>query len=342
MIKFYIGQPIPNLPIVELIRPNLKASGLERWTERYVQLSMPIVELVQSPEEADALLIPHNYNYLKENSSYIQSFVDLSNKTGKKIIVFFPGDSDEEVPIPNSVIFRNSQYKSKLKPNEVILPGYVADLGKGIELKPRHKSVGDPRPVIGFCGWGKFKNFIEETKFVIKTIRQWPRMVRMQGLWWRQTILTRLSKSFRIKTNFIIRGSYSGNEKTIELDPEQAKREYIQNILTSDFTLCVKGDGNFSTRFFEVLSLGRIPLLFDTESVLPLEDIIDYSRIICRVDYKKYPKMGKIVSDFYASLSESQFMEMQTQAREIFEKYLRLDKYFEFVFGVGYVDKFLK
>ena len=81
----------------------------------------PVVELSQTVDEADALLIPHNYNLVRNNTKYLASFEDLAEKSGKKILIFFPGDSAETVPIANAVIFRNSQYRYSLKDNEIIL-----------------------------------------------------------------------------------------------------------------------------------------------------------------------------------------------------------------------------
>ncbi len=150
MLKVFIGQPIPNLPITEILRPNLNVEKSDRWTERYVELKKPVLELAQNPEEADFLLIPHNFNLVKDKSIYLDSFELLAKKHNKKIIVFLPGDSSEEVRLNDCIVFRNSQYKSVLKNNEIILPGYVEDLGTNIILEPRVK--GD-KATVGFCGW---------------------------------------------------------------------------------------------------------------------------------------------------------------------------------------------
>ncbi len=344
MLKVFIGQPIPNLPIADVIRPNFGAVGLDRWTERHVQLNTPVLELVKTPEEADFLLITHNYNAVCGNAEYLRSFKTLSRKLNKKVIVFFPGDSSQEVPIENAIVFRNSQYRSTLKKNEIILPGFVEDLGANLELKPRMKS--NDKATVGFCGWADFHSTADYLKFWAKSLPTTLAslfnrkvLIKQKGLWWRRKVIKNLSNSKKINTNFIIRKSYSGNEKTIELDPRIARQEYIDNILGCDFTLCIKGDGNFSTRFFETLSLGRIPLLVDTECVLPLEEVIDYSQIILRVNWKDLSKLDSIVADFYAKVTPDQFSEMQKKARETFEKYLRLDAYFKTISKKEYYEK---
>ncbi|MFA6459160.1 MAG: exostosin family protein [Candidatus Paceibacterota bacterium] len=337
MLKAYIGEIKKGLPLAEVIRPNFgigKTGG--RWTERYVELRDPVLEIVEQPEQADFLLVPHNYNLIKRDVEYLAQFEFLAIGHEKKVVIFFPGDSSETVMVKNSIIFRNSQYRSDLKSNEIILPGYVEDLGSGIDLFPRKK--GD-RPIIGFCGWAGFRTGFESLKFWIKTLPLFvasifdeKAILHIKGVWWRKKILARLRQSEEIITKFIIRRTYSGNEKTIELDLEQAKREYVENILQSDFTLCVKGDGNFSTRFYETLSLGRIPLLLDTECVLPMEAEIDYSEFVFKIDHKDYRNISSVVSKFFRELSEERYMAMQTRAREVFISHLRLDAYFNRIF----------
>ena len=79
-----------------------------------------------------------------------------------------------------------------------------------------------------------------------------------------------------ISVNFIIRNSYSSHANTIELLAEEARGQYIDNILKSDLSLAVRGDANISCRFYEILSLGRVPLFVDTDCVLPMENVVDY------------------------------------------------------------------
>ena len=108
-----------------------------------------------------------------------------------------------------------------------------------------------------------------------------------------------------------------------------ARTEYVDNIKNSDFTLSPKGDGNFSVRFFESLSLGRIPLLIDTDCALPLEDEVDYDEFILRVSYKDLPKLAQIVANYYSTLTPEAFLSEQKRCREVFEKYLKIDVFFK-------------
>ena len=72
-----------------------------------------------------------------------------------------------------------------------------------------------------------------------------------------------------LTTNYILRSKYRAGVSR-EKDPFHPSRlEFVNNILGSDYTVCMRGGGNFSVRFYETLSLGRIPVFIDTDCLLP-------------------------------------------------------------------------
>ena len=160
---------------------------------------------------------------------------------------------------------------------------------------------------------------------------------RKKGLYFRRQALAILKKSDKVATNFVIRTSYSGNAKTLTVDAKQARKDYVDNIKNLDFTLAPKGDGNFSVRFFESLSLGRIPLLIDTDCPLPLEEEIGYDDFILRVSHKDLPHIADRVAAYYSSLTPEDFIEKQKKCREVFEKYLKIDVFFRQVLTQEYL-----
>ena len=338
MIKIYIGTILPNIPYTEILYPILGSRERENpFGEKvFEQKGNPTVEMAEFPIAADYLCIPHNYNYVKNNKEYIAEFVALSIKYSKKIIIFFPGDSDEEVLIANSIVFRNSQYRYKKRPNEIIMPAYACDLGKMYGLQYREK--GD-KPVVGFCGWAIYGTSRQWLSYVVGNVRAFFKPVHKKGLYFRRKALHILSKSKRLTTRFVIRSSYSGNSKTLAIDPKAARIEYVENMKNSDFVLAPKGDGNFSVRFFESLSLGRVPLLVDTDCPLPLEDELDYTEFILKVSYKDMRKLPDIVTNYYVSLTPEQYAEKQKKCREAFEKYLKIESFFAHVLDKAFLEK---
>ena len=217
------------------------------------------------------------------------------------------------------------------------MPAYVEDLSDIHQFNTREKAANVP--VVGFCGWADFNNLRSKIKYHLKNLIYFGS--KKQGLWFRKKAIKILSDSKLFKTNFIIRKSYSGHKGTIELPPEEARLEYVNNLMSSDFVLTTKGNGNFSFRFYEALSAGRIPLFINTDCVLPLEGLINYSDFVLFVDYKKIDKIDKITSSFYENPGKDQFLKMQKAARAAFEVYLRIDKFFEFMFLKKKINEYL-
>jgi hypothetical protein len=192
-------------------------------------------------------------------------------------------------------------------------------------------------PIIGFTGWAdiplksRIKLFIKEIPVRALNLFNTKYGALKKGILFREEALKILKKSPAVQPNFIIRKFYSGHIKTIQGDFQTSRREFIDNIINSDYVLCVKGDGNFSTRFYEVLSMGRIPLFIDTETVLPLEDVINYKDFCVFVDFRNIDNIDKILADFHKNLTNEQFEEMQKKARSAFENYLRTDRFTKYL-----------
>lgn len=340
MLNVYINKKIEGVDHVHILDFYLgqRDFGVRRSGDEAIKLlNKPFFSKVSTPEEADYFLIPHNYFSIK-NKEYINVFIELSKKYNKKIIIFSYGDSSEPINVPDSIIFRSSQYKTSLKKNEIIMPAIADDLLSGRSLSViNKKSI----PRVGFCGWADFDSSWLKLKQRIKSFGNFfGNSARRKGILFRMDVLERLEKSKSVISNFIIRDSFTGNEKTRKGDFGDLRKEFINNILESDFSLAMKGDGNFSIRFYEILSLGRIPLFVDTDSVLPLEDVIDYSEFIVRVDHKDIKNIDKIIYNFYEKLTDSKFIEMQKNARSTFETYLRIDKYFDLALSRAFLKKY--
>ncbi len=296
-------------------------------------------QFVDSIDESDFILLLKGVrSYSGKAKKMVDKWIKLGSKKGKKVLVFTIGDLQHKIFIPQAVVFKMLNYRFLKKENEIYIPVYVDDLLAGRELALRHK--GD-KPVVGFCGWAEAPGLIPKAKMKIKNLgweslawltRNKNYLAYKKGIWYRKRAIDLLQADPRIKPNFIIRPSYSGSAKTISLNPAQAREEFIDNIISSDLVVTPKGDGNSSARFYEVLSLGRIPILIDTDIILPLEDVIDYDSFILRVPYKQLDKLPDLVAKFYARLSDEEFVKMQQQARDVFLKYLRYDSFFSYVF----------
>lgn len=65
--------------------------------------------------------------------------------------------------------------------------------------------------------------------------------------------------------------------------PELLINSYFDLMDNSKFILCPRGAGLSSIRFFESISLGRIPVVIGNEAKIPLSDHIDWDSLIVRV-----------------------------------------------------------
>lgn len=320
---------LPDVPLIPLLYPNFGKEERDQilfMNNAFRNIKDPFVAITDDPAKADYLLLAHNFSTLRKRPDYVREFEDLSTKHHKKVIVFWHGDRSDPVPLSNAVVFRTSIYGQNQRPEEIAMPAYAEDLLQSESLQIRKKGE---KPVIGFCGWAEYRSmrnrigtYALNALVDLRALGNPVLRSRRKGLSFRREAIAALQGRKTITTNFIIRSSYSGHSNTIQLDPEIARKEYRDNMLQSDLALCVKGDGNFSYRFYEALSLGRIPLLIDTDCVLPMADQIDYDAFILRIPFQDIAELPERVGEWWKGVSDEGFVAMQKKAREAYAKHL--------------------
>jgi hypothetical protein len=134
MLSVYIGQVISNKPLIELVSValGLPKKDWGRWSDKaFLYLDKPLFNVVEDPAEADYFMLPHYYNGVLGESQYLADFEVLAKRNNKYIIVIYPGDSSVPVSIGRAIVFRNSQYRQMLRPNEIVMPAFAEDLLDG-------------------------------------------------------------------------------------------------------------------------------------------------------------------------------------------------------------------
>ena len=288
---------------------------------------------VDSVAECDFVILPQTLRTkTPEWEHYFEDVRREADAAGKRVIVFIGRDDSHKTHVDGAIVFKGSEYRHARHENEIILSPFVEDLGDGRELALRPKGE---KPVVSFCGYAGFPDLRTRIRYHIKnalldiaSIYDPRLVVYKRGIYFRRAALRRLAGDARIQTAFTLRDSYGGNQETLSVSPEESRREYIDSILGSDLVLAPKGDANFSSRFFETLSLGRIPILIDTDMELPLEREIDYSSCILRVDHAELSRLPEIIAEFWDRLSPERYEAIQREARRTFREYLRYDSYF--------------
>ncbi len=281
---------------------------------------------------ADFVLIPYRHNVLipKYREAY-RSYLGEARAAGKPILL--DGTADIEIPVPEEDVYvlRVGGYRSKNTGREIIIPPYADDLLEsycGGKLSLREKA---DVPTIGFAGWGSVHG-LARAKAVVRDI---PVRIgalfspglgaRRKGVLIRERALSVLQGTKGLKTNFLPRPSYSAHADTASGDMARLRREFVENILVSDYVLDVRGDANASTRLFETLSLGRVPIIIDTDRNFPFREDLKYSDFSLSVDFRDLEHLGERVTDFHRGISADRFTDMQARAREAYRNYFRVD-----------------
>lgn len=339
MLSVYVGKLLPQrFHHLEFLYPNLGFSAeTNSFSEPNPFVNVgPIIRTVSSPYEADAHLLPYGVKMAEVQGSYLAEFLRVVEEVPKPLIVCSYGDSSETSSIPATIVLRTSAYRSTLAKNEILVPPHIPDLGKLYGTLQKQK---EEIPTVAFCGYAAFPSVKSQIKFLYKdtlagigSIFSDSIAVHRQGIYFRQKAMSVLSNSSRVQTKFITRSFYSGSQKTIGMDSKIARKEYIENMQSSDLALAPKGDGNYSLRFYEALSLGRIPILIDTDTPLPGDDNW-YKDVILRVSWKDIDKLPQIVTDWFNSISNDEFVAMQERARGLFVERLFAPRFYTELFA---------
>ena len=111
-------------------------------------------------------------------------------------------------------------------------------------------------------------------------------------------------KGKQIDYDIIEKKEFSGSEQELN--------EYRTHLERCTYILCPRGTENYSFRIYEALSAGRIPIIIDTDVVLPKE--INWDRVSLKVPYDSLDQLREIVLRDYETRSESDFVKRQNEA----------------------------
>lgn len=310
--------------------------------DRYTEIGRSFFEMT-SLEEADFAVMPAPWERVMHDEAardLAGRFAEEARQGNKHVVLFFVSDSDQDMPLENAVVFRTSLYHSKKKPNEFATPVWSEDFEKylGGRLLIRQKHV---KPIVGFCGLTAPLKVPFKRK--LKHMLRWG--VKLTGLGKirlappksgfviRAEALHALSKSPLIETNFIIRNHFLGgallpNGRVDLALFEKIRQEFVQNMVESDYILCVRGGGNYSYRLYETLCCGRIPVFIDTDCVLPYDFDVNWKKYCVWVEESELSLIAEKVAEFHSNLSPQDFVDLQYGCRRLWEQWLSPEGFF--------------
>lgn len=97
---------------------------------------------------------------------------------------------------------------------------------------------------------------------------------------------------------------------------------FVETTKKSIFTICARGYGKQSYRFYEAIQLGSIPVyIYDNEPYLPFSNEIDYASFSIVLNIEHIDRLKDILS----SKSQSDIDKMLKKGKEVYEKYFTLE-----------------
>jgi hypothetical protein len=349
-LKIYIAHkeiPIKNKKnLFILTRPFLKENVWQSDGKEFKKYNLHQEEFQFELDinQADIVLLPFSFNFYFDTNR--QSLLEEVNRICKsrniKAFGYISGDFGIQFPeFSNIIYFRQGGFKSKLSTQNKGFPVALSDHFQRIyELRNPNPTKKNDLPLIGFCGHATTsatKRFKEIAKCLLENGKRFIRNPLSKvyeplfaSAYERAKLLSYFEKSDRIKTNFIYRENYRGGAITEERRTASTL-EYYNNILASDYVLCIRGAGNFSVRFYETLMLGKIPVFVNTDCLLPFEDEIDWKKHVVWVEWKDRKKIALIVANFHANLSTDEFVYLQINNRKLWKETLSVKGMLEMI-----------
>jgi hypothetical protein len=291
---------------------------------------------VGSPKEADLYVLPLLWGYYVKKNALPLAMKEAQRaaQAGHNLVIFSQGDFTAHLPFSGAVLFEWSTYYSRRDKGgnfAYAKPPFLDDylqLYSGGKVIVREKNA---LPVLGFCGQadGPLMDFIrwelmtQLHKLSFKLhLRKWE-PPPFETTRWRKYVLREVARYPGIQSNFLIRNRYLGKDMSANKDPlRPSMKEFAKNILDSDYTVCMRGGGNFSFRFYETLALGRIPVFVNTDCALPYDRMIEYRQYCVWVEENEIPHIGEKILAFHESLSASQFRELQMACYDLWRSRL--------------------
>ncbi|HEY9675149.1 MAG TPA: exostosin family protein [Waterburya sp.] len=301
--------------------------------DNYIKIGNSLFKM-SSLAEADLAILPINWIEVQalETDRLSIQFLEKTRQAGKLTISFFGSDhSYAELPTVCDLIFRHSMYASTRKQHDFAMPAWGEDFIKTYfdnQLVIRQKQL---KPTVGFCGFSakrSLKSYVKSILYETGKIFQKQQAPSYNiGHIIRQQALPILSKSSLVKTNFILREKPFFNEKEPNWQ-NKVRTEYVQNLIESDYVFCCRGYGNFSFRFYEALSCGRIPVFVNTNCVLPYDFDIDWKKYCVWVEEHDISLIAEKVAEFHEKLQPKEFVELQYECRKIWKQRLSPEGFF--------------
>ena len=116
---------LAHLPVPPSEKTAFLREGMYGWLRRN-----PLFESVADAETADAVFMPFNLGKVRaERPDIERHYRAVAENSARPLLIDYFGDATEDVPGDNIIVLRTSKYRDRVRPNEIICPPVVEDIG---------------------------------------------------------------------------------------------------------------------------------------------------------------------------------------------------------------------
>lgn len=326
--------------VFPLLKPFLKNDGFTNEQRISIYgVSENDFSFVTEMTDSSLVILPMSWDYylLTNQLSKAKELIARAADCNKRVVVTTVGDYGTQVPnFSNVFVLRTSGYHSSSTSHTEGIPVFINDPLERIYDTTIVETNYSKLPIIGFCGQTN-SSLLNACKEILKvTYRNLKHYLKLSinapqkiqaNTYNRSCTLNTVKKAVTIEANFIERKKYRAGIVTVT-DRKKTEREFYDNMLNSNYVICIRGAGNFSVRLYETLAMGRIPVFVNTDCLLPLPEAIDWKKHVVWVEFNELDRLEELVLAFHDKFTPKEFKLVQQANRKLWENKLTLSGFF--------------
>ncbi|HVY08727.1 MAG TPA: hypothetical protein VHB18_01085 [Mycobacteriales bacterium] len=290
-------------------------------------------------DQSDVAVLPYGLEPCGRDASLFEETKRLASaveRAGKLMLVFCLGDRELPSPGPNCVVFRTTARMGALGSKDVVMPAWVADPADKVALT---FAPWSETPTVNFVGFA----YPLGAEFANRrtAARQWSKaairsLATATGLASRLGVPPyyphRLAAVAALQRAEGIKPDISLRQTMVRLDMDRDSdrdlhREFLERIAAADYTLSVRGRGNYSYRLYESLAIGRPVISVRSRDIRPCGQDVPWDVVSTDVSITDLPRLGSIVRTAHFN-RRSNWQEVQHVCRQAWCDSLSAHGYF--------------
>ena len=347
-MKIYFDKKLIQHEYISFLAPLLWLPDFEIWWEDKNQIKERTEKgktIIFSTTKKDCDYFVYPKYFLLDHWKELSEYAHEAKKHKKKVIVFSYGEIDDYINIDNNIIWFKRSTKKENPNNEYCLPPFPEDFLKYNNNNiPLIQETPSKKYSIGYVWYADYYNlrsrlyyvgtriiwlicrikWIKKILMKIKNDRIYSKLVNAWiGNYFRGKVIRVIKKQKKYKFNFIQRKHALTTETKNEM-----RKQYIENLIESDFVLLIRWFWNYSIRQYEALSLGKIPIYIDTWAKLPFTEDIPYDDIFIKVPIWEIEKV-EIYIEKYINNHKGELQKTQKKIRFFYENFFIMTAYYK-------------